>query len=310
MWFEDVGMLPHFTRNILIFSYNLSYIAIFVYFVVSAYQDNRKTYFISLEDDAGECQEIGRPTTGEFLISTGVNFSNYAYETSPDFVYNGSAYSLTLDSYQSTFEQFQLHLDAASFALQSLDEIGKERDLAWNSLAWTTFEYLSKVEGEGVFSLRTLGDPALLYGQGLFMAAITGTSGYCDEKVEVAYDLTTAKYTLSLEGYNRNATCKDLITASLLQKETFSGPPPPDLSFQIDMYAYTMAASMNMGIMDLSNMVQMKDSSFPVDSDDDFGGEDDDDNYDDDGDDFCKLKLGVVCMFPILSFTCLPFIYQ
>jgi hypothetical protein len=103
IWFEDVGMLPHFTRNLAIFCYNLSYICIFIYFVISAYSDNRKTYFISLEADAGECEEIGRPTTGQFLIGTGVNFSSYAYETAPDFTYNTSSYMLTLDSYQSKF---------------------------------------------------------------------------------------------------------------------------------------------------------------------------------------------------------------
>jgi hypothetical protein len=177
-------------------------------------------------------------------------------------------------------------METVSKQLQALDEVGQQRDLAWNSLVWSTYEYVSKTDDEGVFSFRTLGDPALLFGQGLFLATITGTSGFCDIDVDVSYDITTAKYELLIEGYNQNPTCS-LIKANLLQKQTFQGPPPPDLSFEIDMYAYTMAAAMNLGVMDLSNMVQMKDSSFPIANDDDFGSADDGgDDDDDDGDDF------------------------
>jgi hypothetical protein len=101
MWFEDVGALPHFYKNMITLIYNSFYFGIFFYFVKTAYDSNRETFFVSLDPEAGECEEIGRPTTGEFLISTGINSSDYAYESFPNFMYNNSAYILELESYQS-----------------------------------------------------------------------------------------------------------------------------------------------------------------------------------------------------------------
>jgi hypothetical protein len=99
MWFEDVGALPHFYKNMITLLYNAGYFAIFFYFAKTSYDSNRGTFFVSLDPGAGECEEIGRPTTGDFLISSSVNGS-YAYESSPLFDFNRSAYSLSLDSYQ------------------------------------------------------------------------------------------------------------------------------------------------------------------------------------------------------------------
>lgn len=99
MWFEDITLLPHFYKNTITLLYNAAYFGIFFYFVKTAYDSNRQTFFVSLDSDAGECEEIGRPTTGEFLISSGVK-GEFAYESSPRFHFNRSAYVLRLDSYQ------------------------------------------------------------------------------------------------------------------------------------------------------------------------------------------------------------------
>jgi len=37
MWFEDVGVLPHFYKNMITLIYNAGYFAVFFYFVKSAY---------------------------------------------------------------------------------------------------------------------------------------------------------------------------------------------------------------------------------------------------------------------------------
>lgn len=100
IWFEDVNILPHFWKNLITLTYNAAYFGVFFYFVKTSYDSNRTTYFVSLDPGAGECQEIGRPTTGNFLISTGTNSSHYTYESLPSFAFNSSAYSLRLDSYQ------------------------------------------------------------------------------------------------------------------------------------------------------------------------------------------------------------------
>jgi len=174
----------------------------------------------------------------------------------------------------ATFNRFQDHIDSTAASLEVLDQHSKERDLAWNSIVWSTFDYLVKASGEGIFSIKTLGDPLLLFGEGLFMATVTGNSGYCDVDIEVDFDSSAGRYTFFIENYNTDPTCPNLLNPSNLQKETLFGPPPPDLKFDIDMYAYTMAVAINLGILDFENLVQMSDSSVAEGSDDDFSDDD------------------------------------
>ena len=65
-WIEDPSELPKLFKILTAIVYNLTYFALALYFFYITYKAGRERTFVSLDDSAGDCTEVGRPTSGVF----------------------------------------------------------------------------------------------------------------------------------------------------------------------------------------------------------------------------------------------------
>ena len=78
----------------------------FLYYTYISYTSGRNNSFISLSNSAGDCVEVGRLTSGAFLVGVTEPASNltkpsYVWSTSSEFALNKAGYSMVLDQYTS-----------------------------------------------------------------------------------------------------------------------------------------------------------------------------------------------------------------
>lgn len=206
-WFEDMEKLPKLLQYIISITFNLGFWSLFFVLFYQSYEQGRSSTFVSLYLDAGECEEVGRPTSGEFMVSTGTNGSSpsYAWSTSADFMFNSSAYMLSLNSYVATINEFNQQMINAGNALQLMGRQGRTRDLAWNLLAWSTFTYRNNSDDSGVFEFNAMGTPSIIFDRDMLMASISGPAGYCDAETSVEY--SNGEYAITLVNYMNDQSC-------------------------------------------------------------------------------------------------------
>ena len=191
MFIEDVGSLPKLWKYLVGIWSNIIYYGILIYFLLTAYESGRTSTFISLQDDAGDCVEIGRPTSGEFQISTlvapGQNGTNYVWSSSSSYEYNSTFFNVHMISYASkmciccllvayicirywillvlvyigTEPEFQSLMGTIGSELKAAGDKAPRRDISHNLLHWMT--YNSRHVTSGVFEFNTYGIPAVVF---------------------------------------------------------------------------------------------------------------------------------------------------
>jgi hypothetical protein len=267
VFLEDVTQVPKLWKVIITLAVNFGYVALLLYLVISSYGSLRQKSFISLQENSGVCKEVVRPTSGEFLVSQGVNYSNYAYSSSPQFTFNSTAFTILFSSFKSTTSLFRTHIDTIAGFLRSVGTRGESRDLAWNVVAWTTFHYVSNSVEGGIVSFAGMGDPSALFGGGSYAAAVTNANGVCNVSMETTFDATSSAFKVTMKDYMRGpASCSGQFDPSMLQPDSL-GVPSPDFTMEFDMVSYMFAVAINYGLVDMRTLVQVVDSSL---ADDDF----------------------------------------
>jgi len=215
-WFEDMSKLPKALQYFISISFNAGFLCLFTGLFFNSYYEGRSSSFISLEISAGDCGEVGRPTTGSFLLSSGIesDTTDYAWSTTTEFMYNSSAYMLTMVAYTATIEEYNQQIADAGSSLQSMGIRGKDRDLAWNLLVWSTFVFRSETDSAGVFQLSTLGTPATIFQTETLLAGISGSAGYCDTPTSTFFG--DGRYIITLSLYFEDQTCRSQINTEYL----------------------------------------------------------------------------------------------
>lgn len=222
-WFENMSKLPKVLQYFVSICFNVGFWIVFFVLFIQSYQQGRNNSFISLSMTSGDCQEVGRPTSGTFLVSTGTNSSDpvYAWSTDTDFMYNSSSYNLIMNSYTGTMAQFNAQVNSAGAALQAMGKKGRTRDLAWNLLAWSTFTYRSQTDTSGIFEFISLGDPAVIFERDLLIAAISGSTGFCNTPTDVTYG-TGGTYTITLPNYMNTQSCPQQLNPNYLMSSALN----------------------------------------------------------------------------------------
>ena len=100
-WIEDVHELPDKAKDVITTLYQVSYYVLLAVLMYQSYQQSRTNSFISLDQNSGTCLEVGRPTTGQYMVSSGSNFDNFEWSTKAGFEFNTTFGELSLQSYTS-----------------------------------------------------------------------------------------------------------------------------------------------------------------------------------------------------------------
>ena len=120
----------------------VGFVAVGIYFFIQNYESNLTTSFISLDNTSGICTQVPTDITGNFLADNKGN-----YDSSTNFQYQNSIYSLELIGLHFTDSQWKKAMTNVSKALTDVGKKGVQRDLAWNLVVWGSFDVVDSQFG-------------------------------------------------------------------------------------------------------------------------------------------------------------------
>lgn len=113
----------------------------------SGYQKNRTSSFISLDINAGECEEVPQTVTGEFLGDANGNWN-----TNSQFKYALSQYTVSLLGLTYTTAQWTGRIKEIENEVAKLVAKASQRDFSWNIIAWSSYKTVNLKGGRLEFS--------------------------------------------------------------------------------------------------------------------------------------------------------------
>ena len=120
----------------------VGFIAIGIYFFAQNFSSSKASTFISLDNSSGICTQVSRDVTGNFLVDSSGN-----YDSSPNFQYENSIYSLELIGLHFNDSQWNTSFTNVKNALTVVGKKGVQRDLAWNLVVWGSFDVVDNQFG-------------------------------------------------------------------------------------------------------------------------------------------------------------------
>lgn len=166
---------------------HLASIACFVFFISTGYNNARNTEFISLSKSEGECTDVTRQNTGEYLATdTGYWEGNEKFDPALA-IYKVNFYSLNIDTsgYKAMISGFK----------DSITEIGataKYKDASRNILNWIAYEYSSPQ-----YQFQLTGNSEDVFSRYYTVGGLATVEGTCD--VPHSSSLDGANHLLRME---------------------------------------------------------------------------------------------------------------
>jgi hypothetical protein len=160
--FENI---PMSALKILVAAEFITWFSVVFYFAVTSYLSQSTQNYVSLSDGTGmsTCQEIPRVITVESVISVNSG-TRGAWSSSPSYLANTTAYTITLESFRGSSETFASHLQETAEKLKELGEgRGHNRGLPWNLVVWSTFTHVISTEETGRYQFMLLGDVTSIF---------------------------------------------------------------------------------------------------------------------------------------------------
>lgn len=115
--------------------WNLFFVIIAIVLLQSGYKKNRTSSFISLDVDAGQCEEVPQTVTGEFLGDANGNWN-----TNSKFKYALSQYTVSLLGLTYTTAQWESNMAEIQSQVLKLVSKASQRDFSWNIIAWASYK--------------------------------------------------------------------------------------------------------------------------------------------------------------------------
>jgi hypothetical protein len=158
---------------------------------------------------------------------------------------------------------------AAGDSFAGLGRRGAGRDLAWNVLAWSTFGFISSSDDEGLFTLRPLVQPRVVFDQALLLGALGSSAGHCKADNSLVFAPETASFLFTVRGVSRNGTCGAIINPEHFEAIPSSdaaragtgavgtGSGSVDVSMRFDARSLVAAAAVNAGLLGRDELVRI-----------------------------------------------------
>ena len=120
-------------KSVQIFIYTTVLGWIILFFYLSFIQ-NQNAVYISLSNNSGNCENVSKPLTGTFLVST-----DGIWESSRGFLYSKAIYNYQFVDLLVTNDQFQT-LILNQFSLTNIIKIMNKSDIGTNLLIWMQYK--------------------------------------------------------------------------------------------------------------------------------------------------------------------------
>jgi len=268
MLVKDFKDLPSFPMYLAAAIFNLVWWAVFLYFIITAYQSGVTDTYISFDEESGDCSEVPFTVTGNYLAdSSGHWESNKKYNDAT------ALYEADFLSFESTNAQYKkTFAETISNELNEIGNVGKYRDLAWNVLALASYTYVNRDHGRLEF--YPTGEIGTMVNLRYSQAGVAGSDadvkdGGCLKSV--SFDAATVSLVASYPYEGSGTSCQkfaDTLGFDSVYSETFE--------FSVDMVAVSTATAVNYGIITPKKLTAITDDpkkGYTYDTDD--GGDDD-----------------------------------
>lgn len=227
--------------------FNSFFIALFIGFLVSGYQSNVNTPFLALPLAASGsiCSEVPVSVTGTFMATLDGH-----WEGSPDFNYRQAAFRFSAKSFMSSSEDYEKNGAQLFSYILSVSGAASGENVAYNLVMWMTV-YVAFGKASR-FSL--MGSPNVVFNREHTTGMIANGAGICDVPSVTKFDVTTSKFTMTLDvqAYNKSAQCQSLFPLALTGYEPLADVN--DVKILFDVRSMIMAVGINFGIVNLFDL--------------------------------------------------------
>jgi hypothetical protein len=163
---KEFAKMPSFPMYVMAFTFNLMWWTCFLYFIVVQYISGLESSFISLDPSSGDCTEVPFSLDGTYLADSSGHWDSQKK-------YNDATaiYSVDVLGYASTKSQYEALIGTTvGDALKEVGETGARRDLAYNMIAWTAWNYPNRDYGKFTFAMN--GEIGTMLDRGYFLGGM------------------------------------------------------------------------------------------------------------------------------------------
>lgn len=156
--------------------------------MVLGYQQEVTSEFMSLDNGAGNCEDVSQPLSGTYLADTSGN-----WEGTSDFSYNLAIYQFTFSAFEGDDSTFY---SLMSFYESQMDELSiktSTSNVAFVLVLWITFGISLHPEQYGmqggVQKMSLTGDAGTIFDTEYILSAMGNVDGDCNETVSTNFQL-------------------------------------------------------------------------------------------------------------------------
>ena len=232
-------------------------LAIFVLIVFTTYHDNITQVYISPVFTKGLCQEVLSPFSGTYLADLSGN-----WESSVEFQPTQAVYVFKSQSLNVSQFNYSLMLTALNGSINYEAGLMPNNTLTSNLVIWTSWvaDYVSSGNIQ-FFSLD--GAPAVIFNRDYLLGTISNV--YADCNASSVTTFSKADYMLTMEydfsDFQDNPTCNSVINPSQLGYSSLYSSDT--ISMSIDVRSFLTAVAVNEGVMLLTSLEKLTNSTFP-----------------------------------------------
>jgi hypothetical protein len=220
----------------------------FPWCIHAGFSAEKRKEFVSLENSGAICEAVTRPVDGVYLLS-----DDGYWQGNVKFKYSQALVAVELHNYYATHEAYRIHTKQLNALTNSFNELSRHQNLAWNLLLIMEL-MVNYRAGDFVENVYTIAIPSIIYDTEFKFAAISSRKQKCPVYSFPLFDtsagLLTATFDASMMQLACNATVDTLTTRNQLG----------DIAFEFDMNSFSVAAAVNMGLLNIS---QLEDMPFP-----------------------------------------------
>jgi hypothetical protein len=255
---DDIkAMSPEYLYPIGAFTF-MCLIGIFLSLFINGYYSTVNSEFLSPLSDkmaSKNCFLIPTVNTGTYLATQ----EGY-WQGQDGFKYGLATYDLTIVSTNMTNDQYRYLMNKVYYSLQFIKDISVNYDLASNLVYWMSSVFVP-TDGNSAQRLTFMGTPLVIFDRQKVVGTISSVVGNCNATSTAAFNSGNGLLTLSYDynEYVNTPVCNQSISPTFL-----SYLPATDngrFSLHLDTRSIITAVAINMGIMEVDDLVEIPDLS-------------------------------------------------
>jgi hypothetical protein len=201
------------------------------------------------------CFTIPTVNTGTYLAT-----QQGSWQGADGFQFGKATYELTTVSTAFSYDEYDYLMNKVYNSLQFVKNISVNYDLASNLVYWMSSMFVP-YPGNTAQRLTFMGTPQVVFNRQKIVGTVSNVEGECNVTSTAAFNTQNGLLTLSYDynEYVNNRICNDSVSPSLL-----SYLPSTDngyFSLHLDTRSIITALAVNMGIIEVDNLVAIEDLS-------------------------------------------------